>query len=121
MEIPDGLELRPSPIHGYGIFATREFSAGIMIGPFIGKEYKWKDFMKEYGRDYRYTYRCMRTHTIISAKHDRNWITFVNDGNKGFQEPIVNCVMKKKGLWTLRAICAGEELLLDYGRNYPWN
>ena len=30
--LPDNLELKPSPIHGYGIFATAPISTGEMLG-----------------------------------------------------------------------------------------
>ena len=30
--LPDNLELKPSPIHGYGVFATQDISQGDSLG-----------------------------------------------------------------------------------------
>ena len=121
MEIPEGLELRESPIHGLGIFATRDFPNRHFFGAFKGIKYDWPDYIREFGRDYHHTYRNRRTNTIISARHERNFITYINDGRHNFQESRVNCVLKKGGCWAARDIKAGEELLLDYGRLYKWS
>ena len=112
MEIPDGLELRESSIHGLGIFTTREFSAGYNFGEFVGEEMAWGEFKLRYGKDYRYCYKMMRAHKIIVAKEKRNWITFINSGTP-------NVILKKKCCFALRSLKAGDELLLDYGRLYP--
>ena len=120
MELPEGLELRESPIDGLGVFATKNFPRNYFFGAFEGIEYKWSDYIKEFGKDYRYCYRNRRKNIIISARHQRNFITYINDGIHGTANGIVNVKLSKGGLWATKDITAGEELLLDYGRRYVW-
>lgn len=114
MELPDGLELRESPIDGLGIFTTREFPADYNFGEFVGKEMPWKEFVELYGRDYRYCYRLRRIQRIICAKEKRNWITYINE-----KKEAPNVLLKKRACYSIRALAKGEELLLNYGKLYP--
>lgn len=120
MFLPDGLILKESPIEGQGIFTTKMFPKSYCFGSFIGDEMPIKEFYKVYGKDYRYCYRMSRVQKIISAKTNRNFITYINDGIHGQAVNKVNVVLKKKALYALRPILPDEELLLDYGKLYPW-
>lgn len=119
--LPDGLVLKESSIHGLGIFTTKDFPADYRFGDFTGKTMSITDFISQYGKDTRYCYRMTRSHTIIVAKEERNFITYINDGIH--LQPVngTNVYCKKKGLYSLRAISSGEELLLDYGKDYLWS
>jgi SET domain-containing protein len=79
-----------------------------------------KEFRAKYGGDFQYCYRMGRANRVIVAKENRNFITYINDGVYGQAVPKVNVVLKKKCLYALRDIEAGEELLLDYGFYYVW-
>ena len=120
MFLPDGLILKESPIEGQGVFTIKEFPESYCFGPFIGIEMPIKEFHKAYGMNYIYCYRLGRTNKIISAKHDRNFITYINDGIHGQAVNKVNVVLKKRALYALRPIAPNEELLLDYGKLYHW-
>jgi SET domain-containing protein len=120
MEIPTGLELKESAIHGLGIFAIRNFPDNHNLGEFVGTYMKHKEFKELYGNDRRYCYIKKRTWEYRVAKEKRNFITYMNDGAYGRETPIVNVVLRNWCSYTTRPIMNGEELLLDYGRGYPW-
>lgn len=120
MELPTGLVIKESPIDGLGVFALTDIPSGQWLGDFVGEEMSLTDFLKKYGRDYRYCMRLRRINKVLVAKERRNWITYINDGVKGFDTPQVNVVCKRRGCYTARDIRQGEELLLDYGKSYPW-
>lgn len=120
MEIPDGLELKQSPVDGLGIFAIKDFPADYCLGEFTGQYMKHAEFKAKYGRDTRYCYFKRRTWEYRVAKEKRNFITYINDGKHNMTESKVNVVLKNWCAYTLRPILKGEELFLDYGMNYPW-
>jgi hypothetical protein len=120
VSLPKGLELKKSPVEGWGIFATQDFPKNFPIGEFIGNYMKHADFKKQYGNNIQYCYFKRRTWEYRVAKEQRNFITYINDGKHGFSEPKVNCYLKKWYAYTSRPIKAGEELFLDYGRYYKW-
>lgn len=108
---PKGLEIRKSPIHGLGVFATQDFPANHFFGFFEGGvEYTLKDFKQKYGKDTRYCYQLGRQNKIICAKETRNWITYLNECDTP------NCHLQKRGCASLSPIRAGEELLLHYDK-----
>ena len=121
MEIPEGLELRDSPIHGLGVFATRDFPTGYCFGEFIGTEMGHTQFKSKYGNDRRYCCRQRRTWRYRVAKENRNWITYVNDGKHNQSVSVVNVYIKRFFIYAQTPVKAGDELLLDYGKEYPWN
>lgn len=112
------IEIAPSPIHGLGVFATINFPANIKLCDYIGVEMNWKEFTEKYG-PYKLnslnTYPMRRIHRIIVAKEEpyktSNIVNYINEGEQ-------NVILKKKALWTLREIKAGEELLLNYPKDY---
>lgn len=119
--LPSGLELRPSPVAGLGVFATEDLSANRCLGEFVGTPMKHDEFKAKYGTDYRYVCRQRRTWLYRVAKEERNFITFMNDGKHGQTENKVNVRIKNWRAYTTRDIKAGEELFLDYGYAYPWH
>ena len=113
MYIPDNLEIKDSPIHGLGIFVTKEIKKNQYLGEYIGVLMTSKEFKEKYDKDTRYTYRLGRLHQYIVSKDNRNWINFINENRL---EPNVCC--KKRGCVALKDISVGTELMLDYGKNY---
>jgi hypothetical protein len=110
METPEGLEWKESPVAGMGIFATRDFPSDYFFGFYEGVEYSLRDFKAKYGKDTHYCYQLGRQNKIICAKENRTWITYINES----ETP--NCVLKKRGAWSARAIKAGEELFIYYDK-----
>lgn len=111
-----------SDIHGIGVFTSQTIVSGTTLGSFEGVEYSITDFLQKYGRDFQYCYRLGRTNKVLCAKENRNWITYMNDGV--YQQPFSrqNVILKKprRRLCAIRDIQPNEELLLDYGKDYPW-
>jgi SET domain-containing protein len=116
--IPRYLELKASPIEGWGIFTTEPVKKDQNLGEFLGIEMNHTEFKKKYGNDLRYTCRKTRQHLYRVAKDYRNFITYINDGVHNNKNPYVNVYIKN---WCCYASCdidAGQELLLDYGKRY---
>jgi len=118
MNIPDGLIIQSSPIHGLGVFATRSFSKNECIGEYTGQEMLYQDFKSQYGTDFTHTYIKKiryKPWLIRVAKHDkRNFCTYINDGVYGQSVPKVNVHLKNWFLYASQDIEPGEELLLRY-------
>ena len=74
----------------------------------------YKEFNALYKKDYTYCYQLMRQHKVIEAKNPRNWITYVNENRV---RP--NVALKSRHCYAILDIQEGEELVLDYGYNYP--
>ena len=110
MDLPDSVEIKPSPLHEKGVFATQDIPAHSCLGSFTGMEYSLKDFKEKYGKDIRYCYQLGRLNKIICAKEQRNFITYINESEKP------NCYLKRRSCWTARDIKKGEELFLSYNK-----
>jgi len=116
-------ELKESPIHGNGLFATQNIKKGQKLFRYVGDEMSLDEFKRRYG-EYKSnslnTYRMKRIHRIIVAKEEpfksENVVNYVNES----EQP--NCVLKNRFLTAQRDVCVGEELTLrypsDYYRNY---
>jgi SET domain-containing protein len=114
MEVPPMLEMKPSNVHGIGVFACQKIVKGTCLGPFIGEPMTHKEFKEKYGKNRRYCYWVpFGWMKILVAKEKRNWITYVNE----HKEPNVH--LKKYNCYACKDIEAGEELFLYYGRVYP--
>lgn len=119
--LPDCLELKTSPIHGLGIFATEDIPRGKCLGEFLGDYMRHSEFKSKYGNDTRYCYVKRRTWEYRVAKEKRNFITFMNDGVYKSKTPFHNVILTN---WHAYAVCdikKGDELLLNYGKYYKWN
>lgn len=105
-----------STIHGLGLFAKIDLSSGHKICDYIGEKLTFKDFYLKYDKDYNYTYRSLRTQSLLCAKEEpyltNNPCNYCNES----KDP--NVVLKKWGLYTTKDVVAGEELFLNYGRLY---
>lgn len=112
------VDIKPSLIQGFGVFATKFIPKGNQINYFSGKSMTYKDFKEKYGNDWRFTYKSMPWLPIIQCKDDRNVISFVNDGHYKQDIPKHNCILKKRWLVSDIDILEGEELLLKYHDSY---
>jgi len=116
----DCLYYNTSPIHGIGVFTNKFIKKYTKLGGFEGEEMSITEFMLRYGRDFSYCYRLVRQAKVISAKENRNWITYLNDGIYNQSTPNYNIQLTRRKVRVIKDIQPGEELLLDYGRFYPW-
>lgn len=113
------LEVKRSPIHGYGLFTKIAFRKGQTICPYNhlpSQVISWKEFEEKYGKDYRYTYslKAFGNRKIINCKETQNLVCFVND-----DRPNENCYFRQRCLRAKRDIKAGEELTLCYPHYNP--
>ena len=107
--------LRPSPIHGLGVFSVEAVGAGAVVSRFVPRfdvEYAAEELValggaeREYLRHYSYRSRFTGRY-ILPGDHDR----FMNHADAA------NVGMNPDGSYTciaLRDIAAGEELTCDY-------
>ena len=93
--------VRPSPIHGKGLFATVDLKKGEFAHPIEG-EIVLRD------SESKYAIRLPQRRTLILAGKCR----FVNSGYG--DEPNVVLDIKRGHIIALRDIAAGEELLAKY-------
>lgn len=107
------IEVRPSSIHGVGLFATQDIPANTRLADYHGEEMTLREFKERYGNDRRCTYLLRRANRIICGKGVDNVSHFCNES----MNPNVCC--KLRGLYTMRDVMAGEELCLRYPANYP--
>lgn len=117
------MEIRQSPIHGQGVFTTKDIKQNEKLFDYIGEEMSLKEFREKYG-EYKNnslnTYRMKRLNRIIVAKEQpylfTNLVNYINESITP------NCILKKRALYSLIEIKEGEELTLlypkDYCRNY---
>lgn len=112
--------IKKSKIEGLGVFAKKDITKGTKIADYYGKEMKWKTFKKKYG-NYKnnslHTYPMRRIWKILVAKEEpyksKNVTNYINEvpGKS-------NCELKMKALYSKKNIKKGEELLLDYPKDY---
>jgi len=115
-------EIKPSSIEGLGVFALTELKKNEFICPYLGEEMTWTEFKNRYGN---YKDNCLNTYPmrriwrIIVAKEEPyksdNVVNYINEGDTA------NVVLKNKSLYSLRSIEVGEELLLNYPKDYKRN
>ena len=114
------VEIKKSKIEGLGVFAKINIPKNTKIVDYYGKEMKWKTFKNKYGD---YTSNCLNTYPmrriwkILVAKEEpyksKNIVNYINE-IKGKS----NCELKKRALYSKRDLLKGEELLLDYPKDY---
>jgi SET domain-containing protein len=107
------VEIHESPVHGMGVFAKVELPDKTYLAPFHGVEMTNTDFAAKYGNDTSRTYALIRQHKMIDGKDVDNLSHYCNESNTP------NVALRKRGLYTIRPITAGEELFLKYHKNYP--
>ena len=116
----DFVMIKKSNVEGLGVFAKRDILKGTKISDYYGKEMKWKTFKRKYG-DYKtnslYTYPMRRIWKILVAKEEpyrsKNITNYINE-KKGKS----NCELRLRALYAKRDIKKGEELLLEYPKDY---
>ena len=116
----DWVIIKKSKVEGLVVFAKRDILKGTKITDYYGKEMKWKTFKHKYG-DYKtnslYTYPMRRIWKILVAKEEpyrsKNITNYINE-KKGKS----NCELRLRALYTKRDIKKGEELLLEYPKDY---
>jgi SET domain-containing protein len=116
----DLVVIKKSKIEGLGVFAVVDIPEGTKIADYYGKEMSWKTFKKRYG-EYKnnslHTYPMRRIWKIIVAKEEpyksKNLTNFINEipGKS-------NCELRLKALYAKKDIKKGDELLLDYPKDY---
>jgi SET domain-containing protein len=116
----DLVTIKNSKIEGLGVFALVDIQEGTKIADYYGEEMKWKTFKKRYG-DYKsnslHTYPMRRIWKILVAKRQpyksKNLTNYINEipGK-------ANCELKLRALYAKKNIKKGNELLLDYPKDY---
>ncbi len=116
----DLVTIKKSKIEGIGVFAYVDIPEGTKIADYYGKEMKWKTFKNRYG-EYKlnslHTYPMRRIWKILVAKEEpyktRNLTNYINEipGKS-------NCELKLRALYAKKNIKKGDELLLDYPKDY---
>ena len=112
--------IKKSKIEGIGVFAKKDIPKGTKIADYYGKEMKWKTFKKKYG-EYKsnslHTYPMRRIWKILVAKEEpyrsKNLTNYINEIHGKS-----NCELKLRALYAKKDIKKGEELLLDYPKDY---
>jgi uncharacterized protein len=113
---PFPFEIRPSPIQGYGAFATETIPAGVRL-----IEYAWERLTPAQA-DARYPdVPGERHHTFLFAIDDEVVIDAAVDGNEARWinhscDPNCDAVIDDGRIWieSIREIAPGEELAYDY-------
>ena len=109
------LVIKESPVHGLGVFAKQTIPKGTKLGTYTGDKYSLKEFKEKYGKDISYCYVARRAHYILCAKEKRNIMTYINER----LHP--NVILKRFILIADKDIQQGEELFLNYAKDYPRN
>ena len=107
------LELKPSDVHGTGVFAKKRLYPKTKLSQYTGDRYTLREFKEKYGTDTQYCWVARRANYVVCAKEKRNLISYVNESRTP------NVEIKRGFLMPLRQIEPGEELFLSYGKNYP--
>ncbi len=109
-------EVRPSSIHGMGVFASRRIRKGTRIIEYTGERIPVKEGDRRYGEDDsphpHVLLFVVDQHTVIDAGVGGNEARFINH----CCEPNCEAVVAQKRVYieALRTIQAGEELTYDY-------
>lgn len=118
------LEVRKSPVHGLGVFATRDIPAGTLLGEYAGELISAAEAAARTEarsrRDSRtpiYIFELDAGHFIdASAETDpseKNFARFINHSCDENCEALAR--ERRIEIRTIRNVRAGEELSLDYG------
>jgi SET domain-containing protein len=109
-------ELRPSPIQGTGVFATRDIRKGTRIVEYLGERISWRTADKRYddgkmGRHHTFLF-TVDEKTCIDGAVKGNDARFINHSCDGNCETIND--RKRIFVEARRNIARGEELTYDY-------
>ena len=109
-------EVRNSPIHGFGGFATRRIRKGTRIIEYLGERITSEEGDRRYEDDRaehpHVLLFSVDKHTVIDAGVGGNEARFINHSC----EPNCKAVTEKKRVYieAIKAIAEGEELTYDY-------
>ena len=109
--------VRPSAIHGLGLFAARAFAAGELLGRYEGRRLSASEVEAvDWDSDLTYLFE-LSDGTIIDGAQDGNDLRHLNHSCQPNCEA-VECLedngLLQLGIVALRAIAVGEELFIDY-------
>jgi SET domain-containing protein len=110
-------EVRNSPVHGRGVFATRAIPAGTRIIEYKGEHIDWKEALRRDATkgpdDFHTFFFSLDDGSIIDGGRRGNNARWINHSC----EP--NCEAQEEDgrvfIYALRDIAPGEELNYDYG------
>ena len=105
-------EVRPSTIHGNGVFATEFIKKGTKLADYLGEEMTLSTFKNLYGNDISRTYSLRRQNKILNGKDYDNISHWMNES----REP--NVYFTKRAVYALQDIQIGQELFLKYPARY---
>ena len=96
------IEVRPSPIHGLGVFATQKIRKGERIGQYVGRKTN---------RDGRY---------VLWVEVGERWLGYNGQGRLRFlnhhSDP--NSEFRGRDLYAIKAIQPGDEITFHYGEEW---
>jgi len=109
--------VRPSPVHGRGVFANRDICTSELVSEYKGARVRWQDVVQRaswYGKTPGHTFLFdVDDGIVIDGASGGNSMRWMNHGC----EP--NCkayVLDGRAfIYALRPIKRGEELTIDYG------
>ena len=100
------VEVKPSPIHGRGVFATKDFITGELIGMYDG----------------RIVYEFGDPHTLTLEDDEGRYYGILGDGPLSFmnhsEEPNATIATGGPYVYSVRPIRQGEEILIYYGDDW---
>ncbi|MTV26105.1 SET domain-containing protein [Nitriliruptoraceae bacterium ZYF776] len=110
------VEVRPSPVHGRGLYVTREVPAGEVVSeaPALVLHQEEADELADH-RLAAYLVAWDRSRSAVPF----GALSFVNHGLEANAELVVDHDEEVVSLVTTRAVAAGEELTIDYGPEHP--
>ena len=110
------IEVRDSPLHGFGVFATRRIKKGTRVMEYLGERISHVEADRRYddkdASDNHTFLFIVDARTVIDAGVDGHEARFVNHGC----EPNCESVIENRHVFieAIRDIVAGEELTYDY-------
>lgn len=117
--------LGTSDIHGFGLYAGEAIKKDEYIGEYQGEILNYREMQR---RDAIYRLQnqsyvfCLNSKQSIDSQKAGNKLRFINaaSGNENLFARIVLCNMTHCiGMYAIRDIKKGDELFLDYGKDYP--
>ncbi len=114
-----GCEIRPSKVHGNGLFAVKDFASGAVLGLLDGQMVDWASFNAaedtqpygEHGDNLFVEWNALSPEVLL-IRPFRTKYSFINHS----RNPNVCLLRDPLRVVATRAVAAGEELTLDYRR-----
>jgi SET domain-containing protein len=112
----DLLEVRDSPLHGLGVFASRRIKKGTRVIEYLGERISHAEADRRYddkNENDNHTFLfIVDARTVIDAGVNGNEARFVNHGCEPNCESLIE--NRRVFIEAIRDIAAGEELTYDY-------